>query len=326
MKKINKVKNIFISRFLLLAMVLTALFFYSQQPKFFSFTNIMDIMLTASITGIMAIGGMIAMAAGEINFAIGSQAMVSAAIIGWYMDQHSSYLVALLLVVAFAVLNSLLIGYVVIELKVPAFIATLAMQTILKGFTRIFSGDQPFTSSRWPAVYTFLGQTELFGLIPLPVLLFVLIGIVSHITTQRTRMGRYLFSVGSDPTACHQVGINTRKVRYWAFIISGLLASFAGVIHTSETATVTLKIADELLMPALCAVLLSATYYKIGFYNIPGTIISSVLLILIQNGVLSIGAQYYVKDILQGAVLLIAVSVIALTRKGGLPKVTFEST
>lgn len=325
MKKNNQIKNILISHFLLIAMILMALLFYALQPNFLSVTNLMDILLTASVTGIMAMGGMVSLGVGEINFAVGAQAMVAASIIGRYLDGRTNYFVAILLAVAFTALGAFLISYVVIQLKVPSFIATLAIATILKGFTQKFANDQAFTSNRWPDIYTLIGQSKLFGVIPVPVVIFLAVGLIGFIITEKTKAGHYMFAVGSDPTACNQVGINVKKVKMISLLASSLLGAFAGILHTSITATVTLKLADDLLMPALCAAMLSATYYKIGFYNIPGTIVSSVILILIQNGVLSVGAPYFLKDVLQGIVLLISVSVIALTRKGGLPKVTFES-
>ncbi len=308
-------------------MLLTAVVFWRIQAHFLNIGNVMDILLASSYTGIMAIGAMLAMAVGEINFAVGAQALVTTAIIGVFMDGRPSgmYAVAILLAAVFAAASGLLIAFMVVELRVPSFIATLGLSTVLKGFTNLFCNDKPFTSNRWPKIYTALGQGELFGVIPIPVLIFAVVGVIAFILTEMARCGHYMFAVGSDPTACRQVGIDVRKVKYVTFIISSLLAACSGLLYTSLNATVTLKLGDELLMPALCAALLSTTYYKIGFYNIPGTVLSSTLLIMIQNGVMSVGAPYYVKEIMQGIVLLIAVSVIATTRKGGLPKVTFES-
>lgn len=316
-----------LSRFLLIAIVLISLIFYTIQPKFLNINNVMDILRTSSIVGIMALGGMYAMAIGEINFAVGGQAMVTACIVGKLMDGViGNYFIAILVAVIFIILSGFLVSYVVVDLKVPSFIATLALNQLTRGFARLFSGGQPFTSDKWPEIYRFIGQKSVFGIIPNPVVLFLLLAVISLIVTERTRFGRYIFASGTNSTACIQVGIDVRKVKYASFIISSILAAFAGIVHTSVTATVTLTMADDYLTPSLCAIVLGATYYKIGFYNVRGTILSSIMLILIQNGVMSIGAQYYVKDIIQGVILLVSVGIIAMTRKEGLPKVSFENS
>lgn len=322
---IKKVGNQLLSRFLLLAVILVSLLFYAIQPKFLNLNNIMDILRTSSIVGIMALGGMYAMAIGEINFAVGGQAMVAACIVGKLLDgTMDSYLVAVLIAVIVSALSGVLMAYVVVDLKVPSFIATLGINTLLTGCARFISGGQAFTSSDWPEIYTFC-QEYVLDVIPNPVIIFLILAVVGLILTEQTRFGRYIFASGTNSTACVQVGINVRRVKYLTFIISSVLAGMSGLVHTSVTATVTLTMGNDYLTPSLCAIVLGATYYKIGFYNVRGTIIASIMLILIQNGVMSIGAQYYVKDIIQGAILLVAVGVIAMTRKEGLPKVSFEN-
>lgn len=323
----RKIKDNLISHFLLFALIGVILIFYIVEPLFLNMTNIMDILRTSSVVGIMAIGGMLAMAIGEINFATGAQAMVCAAIMGSLMDGHiKSYLLALLITLLVAAFSSLVEAIVVVDIGVPSFISTLGVAMMLKGLTRYFAGGNSFTSSRWPKSFGFLGQTNILGVIPVPVIVFLICCIIGYILTERVRFGRYIFAIGANSTACANVGINVRLIKYAAFIISGILSGFSGVVYASINNVVSLTIADNLLTPSLCAIVLGATYKKIGFYNIEGTILASVMLILIQNGVMSIGAQFYVKDIIQGIILLISVGIIAKTRKEGLPKVSFENS
>ena len=149
--------------------------------------------------------------------------------------------------------------------------------------------------------------------------------VAAYILTERTRYGRHLFSVGANPVACQQVGINVARVKYVAYVLAAFFAGVAGLLHTSYNGVVSNTMGTEMFTPALCAVFLGATCFRLGTYNVVGTFVASIIMTMITNGVLNLGLTYFVKDMIEGAVLLIAVGVIAVLRKDGLPKMTFNS-
>ena len=104
-------------------------------------------------------------------------------------------------------------------------------------------------------------------------------------------------------------------MRVWAFVISSVLCGFAGMLAASYNNSVSLTMGAELMLPAIAATMLSATFLQIGKYNVPGTVLAAILMIVIQNGVISAGYPIYVKDIVQGILLTVAVAAIAIIKK-----------
>jgi ribose/xylose/arabinose/galactoside ABC-type transport system permease subunit len=168
-------------------------------------------------------------------------------------------------------------------------------------------------------------QHKVAGVIPLPVVLFLILAVLMHVLYEKTRFGRHLYAVGSNSTAANNVGISVPSMKIWAFAISGAYCGLAGIIGASYNNSISLTMGSELLMPAIAATMLSATFLKLGKYNIPGTVLAAVLMTVIQNGVVSAGYPIYVKDIVQGLLLTIAVAIIALIKEDGLPSVKLES-
>ncbi len=310
---------------LLLLLALIVLFFSMLDPRFFTAKNILDILRTASIIGLMAIGGVMIMISGEINFAIGSQVTLAATLIGKMMTvlPPAMYVPAILATTALIMVTGLAAGWIVTRFEVPAFLATFVLQMFLNGFIKLMTGNVTFYSEKWTGYYTFLGQTMLFNVIPLPLVLFIVVAVGSHIFLEHSKMGRYLFAVGANATASRQVGIRVDKIKIWGFVIGAAYAALAGIVLTSLFSDVQLNMGTELQTPAIAATVLSAAFYTVGKYNIPGAVVASVLTVVIQNGVVTAGGEYFYKDIVQGVFLTVAIAIIAMIREEGLPKVNF---
>lgn len=321
----NPKVQMFTKWMLLIAIFVLAGIYAVVNPQFLTFTNIMDILRTSSIYGLMGIGMTLALAIGEINFTMGNICSLTGGIVAAVMmtwpDQM--YPVAVVLALGVSVLIGVVISYFVVDLGVPSFIATLAMQQVVNAAVRYVMHDSSLYSNNWGKSFTFLGQTMLFGKIPLLVIIFAAFTAWIYILYHKTRTGRYFFAVGSNPTACHQVGVNIRKTKYLALILSCLCAGIAGVLYTSLANGTFISMGSDLQTPATSIAILGATFLTPGKFNIPGTIVATILIIFIQNGTVTTGGAYYTKDIMQGLILVFAVAMIALIRKEGLPKVSF---
>ena len=103
------------------------------------------------------------------------------------------------------------------------------------------------------------------------------------------------------------------------------MIAIGGIILGSYSYSVSLTVGQDYQMPAIVAVMLGATFLTPGKYNIIGTVIGAILFTCIQNGIIGMGAPFYIRDAVQGLVLMLAIGTISLTREGGLSKVTFEN-
>ena len=311
--------------FLLIALLLLAAVFAVVNPQFLHFTNLMDMLRTSSIFGLMGIGMTLALAIGEINFSMGNILSLTGGIVGALMMYMPDgfYPVAVLAAILVSLLIGVIISYFIVDLGVPSFICTLAMQSVINAGVRYVMHDSALYSPNWGPSFTFFGQTMLFGQIPLLVVIFAAFAVGIFILYHKTRTGRYIFAVGANPTACRQVGIHIRGIKYLALILSCCCAGLAGVLYTSLSNGCFITMGTELQTPATSIAILGATFLTPGKFNIPGALVATILIVFIQNGTVTAGGAYYIKDIMQGLILLFSVALIALIRKEGLPKVSF---
>ena len=309
--------------FLLIATIMVALFFRGVQPKFLSFDNICSIVCSAALMGTLAIAVVIALASGEMNFSVGAQATIAAVVTGVLLDiSDIPYLVA----VAAGIVSAMLIGSIGIGLTlkfgVPSFIATLAVSTLADGFIKLLTGNKVFFSGNWKDSFTFLGQ-EYFGSIPVLMIVFFVIVLCSWILVDGTKLGRHIFAIGTNKVACKQVGIDIVKLKLTAFMISSAIAGLAGILSASRSYSISPTLGADMQMNAFAAAMLGGTFLRPGRFNIQGTVVAAILMTIIINGMFSTGADYSMRFFAQGFIFLVAVGVIALTRKEGLPGVKF---
>lgn len=310
--------------FLLFATVVLLIGFSIIEPKFFSGITILSILVTASLSGTLAIGMMYALIVGEMNFAIGAQATVAAAIVGSLMaNKGFPYPVAILCGVAFPLLMGLIAIALNIKIGVPTFIATLALAPFANGLTIIFTNNKVFYSDNWPnTVIGEIGQ-RMLGPIPLLVIVFFILVILTWLLLDYTRLGRYMFAVGTSPTASMQVGIKVNHIKIFGFLLSSLVVAFAGIMIASREYKVWPTMGDESMMEAIAIAMLSATFFRPGRFNIQGILVASFFVTAIYVGIRMIGGLLEIRYLVQGVTFILAVGFIARTRKEGLPAVKF---
>ncbi len=308
--------------FLLIADVLLLLFFGIMQPGFWQVSNLMDIVSTAALVGVMGMGASIVMMVGGMNFGVGAEATLTATMLGWMLGKgvvHSYVLgifIALLLIAFMGVIDS----YFGVILGVPAFIATLAISKVNDGIVTYLTESKTMFYSNWPASFKYLGQARL-GPMPVMALVFIVLAVVLWFIMDKTRLGTYIQAVGNNPNCCKQVGINVRRIKIIAFIMCSVVCGFAGILSASKTNNVMFTLGSGIMMDAMASAMLGATFLRPGRYNVQGTVVAALLTAIITNGITFCGYPDYIKDIINGIILIIAVGYIAMTRKEGLPSV-----
>lgn len=308
--------------FLLLADLILLLFFGLMQPGFWQISNLMDIVATAALVGVMGMGASIVMMVGSMNFGVGAEATLTATMLGWMLGKgfiHSyvlGILIALLLIAFMGVIDS----YFGVVLGVPAFIATLAISKINDGVVTYLTESKTMFYSNWPDSFKYLGQARL-GPVPVMALVFLVLAFILWFIMDKTKLGTYIQAVGNNSNCCKQVGINVRRIKIIAFIMCSVICGFAGILSASKTNNVMFTLGSGIMMNAMASAMLGATFLRPGRYNIQGTVVAALLTAIISNGITFCGYPDYIKDIINGIILIIAVGYIAMTRKEGLPSV-----
>ena len=277
---------------------------------FFTLSNIFNIIRQISMQGMLAIGFTMILACGSIDLSIGSivglvgitTAMVSKLGDGLPLPYVSLIVISLVFGAAIGYAN----GFVVSTLKIPAFVATLSTQTVMRGSIYVMTGNQHVSDI--PPELIYFGQGYV-GKVPFPMILLIAVTIVGVVVLYRTRFGRYVIAVGANRNAAHYCGINVKRVEYGVFIAMGLAAAMASLVLTGRSGTAQIGGGLNMEMDAIAAVVMGGTPMTGGSGNIVGAVGGSLIIGVISNmlNLMHVDSnwQYVVKGLLIiGAVLL----------------------
>lgn len=318
MKPKTSKRNFFVKWFLLFTTVIVIVVFAIAQPAFFTVGNMLDIVRSSVTLAMLAMGLVFVFAVGEIDFSAGSLMSMSAVTIGMIMDNpffSDKYPLAIFLTILVLAGFGLANGLLVVKVRMPAFIATLGMSTMITGIAKYMTGGGYYISNNWTDSFTAVGQGFTFGVIPNPVWVLIIVGVIAYLIMEKTKIGRYFYAVGSNAVASGHVGINVQRTKILSFVLCAVFISVAGIVAASTLRTASAQIGAESLLGGLSALLLGATFLRPGVINVPGAILGAVLLTVISNGLIMINASFYMKDIVQASILLISVGFNSIINK-----------
>ncbi len=297
---------------LLAATILLCIVFGLLSQTFFTVGNIMNILSSTVILCIAALGFSLVMITGEVDFACGSELAAGACITAVLAKSGMNYFLAVFLALAFCALIGALNGFLHTRIGIPGFIATMGVSFVVDGFNKMITGSTRIFSSQWGSVFVFIGQKKIAGVIPVSVILLLLIAIAILVYTEGMTNGRKLYAVGANSDTCRYVGIDARREKMKAFIISAVLCGLAGVVNASQINAATPYLGTSTMVNLLTMLMLGATFYRIGAFNVPGTLVGALLVNVINNGMVLVGAATWQQYVVQGLVMLTAVSIITI--------------
>ena len=280
------------------------------EPSFFRIGNLSSIVSTASITAVAACGVVYVQAVGELDFSTGAIMSWSASMIVILLHQQyiTNYYVAVLVALASCLIGGLFNAFCHVILGIPAFLATLASALVFRSFTLLITDNTTIYKGKWDSeVFTFIGQRRLFGVIPWTFIVFLFIAIIMTFVLERARLGRSMYLVGGNPRACEYVGISQRKYKLIAFLVCSFLCGVSGIMQASVANGGGVSSGDSYQLQTILVCILGATFIKKGITNIPGAFLGSLLLTMIANAILLVGASNFMQYAAQGIVLLLAV-------------------
>jgi ribose transport system permease protein len=302
---------------LLVVFALVMLVFGVLRPaSFLSLSNIDTIMVSQSVTAMLALAEMIPLATRQFDLSVGYHCgMAQVLIIGLQVQQGLAWPVAAALIVLLALLTGCLNGVLVTRLKIDSFIATMGTGTLLYGISNWYSNGEQIVGMGLPDSFTNL--TQIWHGIPLPALYVGAIAVLLWVVTERLPVGRSLYVIGANVRAAELTGIAVPRHVMGAFVASGAISGMAGIVLGSTLQTGTPSVGPEYLLPAFAATLLGATSIRPGRVNVVGTLLSVLVLAFSFSGVQQLGAPFYVQYFFNGGILIVAVglSVYAARRR-----------
>jgi ribose/xylose/arabinose/galactoside ABC-type transport system permease subunit len=276
-------------------------------PTFLTLNNLLNVCTSASVVAIVGLGMTLAIASGNFDLSVGSTAAFAGCVTMSLVGQ-----VGVMPAIAVGIITGGLIGWVngliVTELRVPAFIATLGMLTIVRGAALIYT--------RGRDIYLF-GKTEYKVLSSgiTPALLALGIAALFSLVLQHTRFGRHILATGSNPVSARRVGVRTTHILWAVFAIVGATAALSGLILSAQVLTGNGRLATGLELSAIAVVVLGGTPLTGGKASIPGTLLGSLLVAVINNGLNLLNVSVFYQNVTLGLLLLCALTLEALVSK-----------
>ncbi|MDB5556890.1 MAG: sugar transporter [Rhizobium sp.] len=295
--------------------------FWIAEPVFINLVNQMSILQGVSVVAILGVGVTLTLAVGGFDLSIGAVAASSVmaatyAMIVWQLDAWTT----VPLVLAFGAFIGLVNAFLIVRLKVPDLLATLAMMFLLTGLQLIPTAGRSISSGlilpdgskaagMVDKAFLLIGRSSFFGVVPMPVVIMGVVALVFYVLLEHTRVGRLLFAVGGNPVAAHLAGANVPRLKTLAYVLSATLASLGGIIIAARVGRGDVSSGGSLLMDAVAAALIGFAVLDRRAPNILGTIVGAVFVGVLLNGLTMLNAPYYTQDFVKGAVLVGALAI-----------------
>ena len=297
------------------SLVVIFIFFSIQRSDFYSWDNISGILLSTAVTGMLAVGTTFVIITGGIDLSVGTGTTLTAVVTATFLTKlHFSLPMGILVGIICGALIGAINGTLITFLKLPPFIATLAMMLIAKGLALVISNVAPVYTDgvkNW-------NQIALGNIIPnFPnaVLILLVAAIIASIVLNRTIVGRYTFAIGSNEEATRLSGVNVRKWLIIIYTIGGMFTGLAGILLTSRLNSAQPALGQGYELEAIAAVIIGGTSLLGGKGSILGTIIGALIMAVLINGLRIMAVQQEWQTVVVGIVIVIAVYTDSIRRR-----------
>ena len=304
-------KNIIRQYGILIGLIGLITVFSILSERFFTISNMLIVMRQTSIVAFLGVGMTFVILGAGIDLSVGSVLAFSGAVAAGVMQNEGIFL-GILAGLAVGTALGAFSGLVITKLKIPAFIATLAMMAIARGSTLVYTDGRPITGL--PSSFAFLGRGYI-GNIPFPIILMLIIFVLAYIILKLTRFGRYVYATGGNINAARASGIKVNNIIISNFAISGFFSGLTGIILASRlnSAQPTAGMGYEL--DAIAAVVLGGTNLFGGEGELWGTLIGAFIMGILNNGLNMLNVSSFYQQVVKGIVILIAVTVAQSGKK-----------
>ena len=290
---------------LVIAVVVMGLF----QPSFFSIGILSNILVQATVLGLLSISISMIILLGDINLATVGTAGFSALSGVLLLQAGVPTVIAIVVILAVGSLIGLINGLIVTKLRANALITTLAVNMVLQGALVAITGGASVTNL--PQSFKAISQGNIGGFPTLPIVLIVAF-IAFHFIWERTAFGRSLFAVGGNARGAYIAGIDVDKVKIGAYVVSGLLSGIAGWLLAGYMGAVTASFGTTYEMQVIAAAVIGGVSLTGGRGSMLGVLAGTLLLTVIQVGLSILGIQSTLITLAGGLMIFAAVVIDAL--------------
>lgn len=305
------------------SLFLLFVFFSVASPNFFTFENVISIILATCVNGMLALGVTFVIITGGIDLSIGTVMTLSAVMSGVFITYwHLPVWIGVLGGIGTGMLCGFINGVVISKMKLPPFIATLGMMMIAKGLALVISGATPIYYTDAPS-FSEISMGSIIGKlipgadIPNAILIFILFAILANIILTKTAIGRYDFAIGSNEEAARLSGLNVDKWKIIIYMLCGLFVGIGAILMASRLNSAQPALGQGYELDAIAAVVIGGTSLSGGEGSIIGTVIGALIMSTLTNGlrILSVPQEWQI--VISGIIVIGAVYLDIIRKRRG---------
>ncbi|MEQ1825744.1 MAG: ABC transporter permease [Pirellula sp.] len=275
-----------------------------MSDRFLELQNLTNILIQSSSLAVAAIGMTFVLLTAGVDLSVGSVMFVAVAVSGKFIFHGYPLSLGMMAGLLAGLLVGAINGLLVVRLRVAAFIATLAMLFIVRGFGLWLTNTR---AMNMPESVTLFGASNFLG-VPTPVLAMLCVALSAHVFLAATAWGRQIYAIGFDREAARKAGVQVSALLMLSYVICGLCAALAGLIALSQTGAVSPTFGSQREFAAIAAAVLGGTSLFGGRGNIlPGTLFGSILFQTVENGLVILNADPYLYPIIVSVIIFFAV-------------------
>jgi len=287
------------------------------SDKFLTATNIWNVMRQISVNICLSVGMTLVVLTAGIDLSVGSVLALCGTITAGLL-KNGIEIPSSNLFIGFTILGAAMAGllagsllgwfngWVITKFNVPPFVATLAMLTIARGLTMLWTKGFPI--SNLGETFAWLGTGWFLG-IPLPVWISGIIVFIATIIINKTKLGRYIYAIGGNENAATLSGINIKKIKITVYAIAGLLAAVGGILVTSRLDAAQPNAGTGYELDSIAAVVIGGTSLSGGRGSVLGTVLGAIIIGVLNNGLVLLNVSPFWQQVVKGLVILVAVMI-----------------
>ena len=290
---------------MLLTVVILIAAFGLASDSFLEPNNIINILRSIAIVTVIAVGVSISLTVGGFDLSVGSTAsLANALVISLFVWYGFGTTTAILITLALCTLVGLFNAFLIVILRIPDMLATLATLFVIQGVAMTYSFGGSITENM-----------VLLGQVPTIVIIMLVVTVAAQLALSLTKHGRRMYALGGNPEAARLSGIRTTRYRVLAYVIASLLAGLGGILLASRIGSSQVNAGSGYLMDAVAAAWIGFSLAGSGKPNALGTLVGAVILGVLQNGLVMLSVPYYAMDIIKGLVLALALAITYIQRR-----------
>lgn len=305
----NSFKNLIQQTEFTLGAIIILLFVITSvcTDNFFTMYNISNLMKQCAITGVLAVAQTFIIITGGIDISGGAITGLSCMVIALLQrDTGVNFWITLIVGIVVSVFAGFVNGIIIYDFKVPAMIATLGTSTVIRGIIKIISNA--LTVSGLDKRILNMGNSSIFGVIPTLALIWLVVAAVIFMILKHTIFGRNLYVIGSGINVAKLSGIKVRKMFLSVYALAGLLYGIAGIMLAARVQSALPTGGEGYDMNAIAAAVIGGASLSGGRGAISGTLLGTILMVLINNAGVQFGLNTHILEITSGVLIVFAVT------------------